>query len=192
MRMCTVRRLFVFVPLFAFVLIVDAAAQGSQAPPSGSGGTAPDPHPYRGSDNIIASSNAQTKTVTLNIIGAQGNANSGFNFNGFANGSMIIKVPEAWKVTVNYRVEASLYHSAIVVPWSERQAGSFKRAFPGSAMPHYLSGINKNHAAVHFSFTADKAGRYALVCAIPGHDIIGMWDQFDVVEGLAKPEVLVK
>lgn len=176
------------------------AAAGAAQPANGAsqgGGAANtqaavDPHPYQGNDHIIGAENRSAKSVTLNIIGAQGNANSGFNFNGFSNGDMIVKVPKGWKVLVNYSVDSTLYHSLIIVPWGQRQAYTFTTAFPGAAIPDYTSGIDKNSGPVHFSFTADKAGDYALVCAVPGHDELGMWDEFDVVSGLARPEVLVK
>lgn len=148
--------------------------------------------PYRGSAPIIAAASAGTKTVTLDIIGAQRGSSNSFNFNGFSNGDMVIKVPAGWTVTVHFSVQGSLAHSAIIVPWSQRQAFSFTKAFPGSAMPGYQSGISGGEPPVDFSFTASNAGRYAIVCAVPGHDSLGMWDEFEVVSGLAKPEVLVR
>lgn len=105
---------------------------------------------------------------------------------------MVIKIPEGWKVTVNFTVDSSLSHSLVVAPWSERQAGSFTPAFDGSDTPNYSTGIHKGDPAVRFSFAAATAGQYAMVCAVPGHDDLGMWDELDVVTGLAKPEVLVK
>ncbi|HUX21454.1 MAG TPA: sulfocyanin-like copper-binding protein [Spirochaetia bacterium] len=148
--------------------------------------------PYTGSDTIIGSADAQSRSVTLNIIGGQGDAGSGFNFNGYANGDMVIKIPVGWKVTVNFTVESSLSHSLVVAPWAQRQAGSFTPAFGGAATPNYSTGIHKGDPAVQFSFPATSAGQYAIVCAVPGHDDLGMWDELDVVGGLAKPEVLVK
>ncbi len=148
--------------------------------------------PYSGSDHIIASTNQESKSVTLDIVGGQGNAGSGFNFNGYSNGDMIVEVPEGWKVSVDFTVDSSLSHSIIITPWSQRQAAGFTKAFNGAAIPNYSSGIHKGDPAAHFSFEASKAGKYAMVCAVPGHNDLGMWDQFDVVSGLAKPEVLVK
>jgi uncharacterized cupredoxin-like copper-binding protein len=36
---------------------------------------------------------------------------------------------------------------------------------------------------VHFSFVANKAGTYAIVCAVPGHAVAGMWDVLKVTRG---------
>jgi uncharacterized cupredoxin-like copper-binding protein len=36
---------------------------------------------------------------------------------------------------------------------------------------------------VGFTFVANKVGKYAIVCAVPGHDVGGMWDVFQVTRG---------
>ncbi len=36
-----------------------------------------------------------------------------------------------------------------------------------------------------FSFIADKAGKYAIVCGVPGHDAAGMWDTLVVSDSAA-------
>lgn len=178
----------------------EAAAGAKGTPQSGSSGNSSDPgggpsaglKPYGGSATIIASTNASAQAVTLDIVGSQRGSSNSFNFNGYSNGDMVIKIPAGWKVTVHYTVQGSLAHSAIIAPWSQRQASSFTKAFPGSAMPDYRSGITSGDPPATFSFTASSAGKYAIVCAVPGHDDLGMWDELDVVGGLAKPEVLVK
>jgi hypothetical protein len=42
-----------------------------------------------------------------------------------------------------------------------------------------------SNAAHQFTFTANKAGTYMIICAYPGHAIAGMWDTF-VVSSTAK------
>lgn len=175
-----------------------SAQKGASPPGSSKGAAAVDTgsssslKPYSGSDKIIASSDSKTKAVTLNLIGGQKNSSNGFNFNGFSKGDMVIKIPEGWRVTVHFSVQSSLSHSAIIAPWSQREASTFTPAFPGSATPHYSSGINKSDQPIDFSFSAGKAGKYSIVCAVPGHDDLGMWDELDVVRGLSSPLVLVK
>jgi uncharacterized cupredoxin-like copper-binding protein len=41
---------------------------------------------------------------------------------------------------------------------------------------------------VHFNFVPNKAGKYAIVCAVPGHAAGGMWDVFMVTKG-GKPSI---
>ncbi len=147
--------------------------------------------PYKGPDNILSADPAD-KEVTVNLVGAEGNKASGFNFNGYANGNLVIRVPEGWKVRVTFKVDSQTPHSALITPWDQRTASAFTPAFPNAKTPDYVAGISEGAPAQEFSFTADKAGKYALVCGVPGHDTAGMWDEFDVVSGNAAPEVLVR
>ena len=59
-------------------------------------------------------------------------------------------------------------------------------------LPGYAAGIGKNDRPEEFTFTATQAGQYAVVCGVPGHAQAGMWDEFDVVAGLAAPQVFVQ
>ena len=146
---------------------------------------------YSGSDKILAS-NAAAKTVTVNLIAGQGTAAKGFNFNGYSNGDMRIQVPTGWRVKVSMIDESNTPHSALIVPWKERQAGTLHAAFAGSAPKDFRSGIEKGDDPQKFTFIARKAGKYAIVCGVPGHIDAGMWDAFDVVDNLAAPRVLAK
>ena len=83
-------------------------------------------------------------------------------------------------------------HSALIAPWDERQAKSLHPAFTGSAGADYRSGMEQGDPPQTFTFTAGKAGQNAIVCGVPGHDDAGMWDEFDVVDNLAAPQVLVR
>jgi len=148
--------------------------------------------PYAGTD-VIAAGDPATRTATVHLIGGEGSVAKGFNFNGFANGDMHIQVPTGWKVDVSLTVAGKIPHSAIIVPFSERTKGfAFQAAFPGSTVADYRMGIMSGDPPKTFSFTASTAGKYAIVCGVPGHDGLGMWDEFDVVAGLKQPVVLVK
>ena len=145
---------------------------------------------YSGSDKILKS-NMASKTVTVNLIAGQGTAGKGFNFNGYSAGDMHIQVPTGWRVTVSMIDDSNTPHSALIVPWDERQGGPFHAAFAHSAPADFRSGIEKGDDPQKFTFTAEKAGQYAIVCGVPGHVDAGMWDVFDVVDNLAAPQVLV-
>ncbi len=147
--------------------------------------------PYAGPDKIL-SFDAAKKTVTVNLVGGEAGAASGANFNGKSNGAMVIRVPLGWTVHLALVVDSALKHSALVVPWSNRLAASFTPAFQGSDPADFKTGIGKGAPAQEFTFTADKAGQYAVVCGVPGHASAGMWDELDVVTDLASPEVLVQ
>src|SRR5919202_5986886 len=58
--------------------------------------------------------NTTTHTITLTLIAAYSDALSGFNFNGYGHGKMVISVPVGWHVTVIFRNRSALPHSALV------------------------------------------------------------------------------
>jgi sulfocyanin len=147
--------------------------------------------PYKDADKIL-SYDAGAKTVSVNLEGSQGSAAYGMNFNNFAKGTMVIRVPVGWTVTVSLLVDSRLKHSAMVVPWSQREGEDFTPAFQGSEPKEYAVGIGKGQPKEEFTFKADRTGQYAVVCGVPGHAEAGMWDEFDVVAGTSAPEVLVK
>jgi sulfocyanin len=146
---------------------------------------------YSGQDKIVQS-NPAARTVTVNLVAGQGADANGFNFNGYAKGAMHIQVPTGWRVKVSMIDESDTPHSALIVPWAQRQSAPFSPAFKGSAPADFRSGIEKGDDPQTFTFTADKAGEYGIVCGVPGHVDAGMWDAFDVVDNLAAPQVLVQ
>ena len=126
------------------------------------------------------------KTVSLTLIAAYNNTQSGFNFNGGANGKLTITVPQGDKVSITFTNKASLPHSAEIIAYAKTPAAltSVSPAFKGASSPNPTAGSPAGQTST-FSFTATKAGKYILVCAVPGHIAAGMWDNF-VVSKAAK------
>jgi sulfocyanin len=124
--------------------------------------------------------NAKAHTATLTIVAGY---KGGFDFNGDSKGKMIVTIPVGTKVTVKFTNKASLPHSVLVTTWADRMAASgFATPFKGASSPNPSNGSAQN-ASVTFTFTANKVGSYAIVCAVPGHAIAGMWDTLKVVKG---------
>jgi len=202
-HLCSTRKYLSTTILIVTCAILGACSHsGSAAPTAGNAGSsnavmtaapaAASLVPYAGADAIV-SGNPATMTATVHLIAGQGSIAKGFNFNGYANGDMHVRVPTGWKVNVSLTVAGKIPHSAIIVPFSERTKGfAFQAAFPGSTVADYRMGIMSGDPPKTFSFTATTAGKYAIVCGVPGHDGLGMWDEFDVVNGLRQPDVLVK
>jgi sulfocyanin len=125
--------------------------------------------------------NARARAVTLTLIA--GYRGGGFDFNGDSNGKMVISVPAGYKVNVIFSNRGAAPHSAVFTLYNKRTSVSgFPLAFPGAGSPNYRSGIGKGKTQ-RFSFMANKVGKYALVCAVPGHAAAGMWDVFQVTRG---------
>ncbi len=150
--------------------------------------TAAPPPGGKGAQKWIAWDTAK-HTATLTLIAGYSNAVSGFNFNGYGNGQMVISVPVGYHVTVDFSNQGLLPHSAEVTPSADKNLPSnFPLAFSGAASINPASGIVKGQTS-NFSFVANKAGTYALVCGVPGHAAAGMWEVFKVTAG-GQPSVV--
>jgi len=134
---------------------------------------------------------AATHAVALTLTAGEGD---GYNFNGHAGGALVVKVPTGATVQVTMRnTAADVSHSVLVAPWNDRIKGSgLTPAFPGAAPANFETGVTSHDPPLRFSFTARTAERYALACGVPGHALIGMWDEFDVVDGLSAPSATIK
>ncbi len=118
------------------------------------------------------------RTVHLTLNAADGTANGGFNFNGYANGQMVVTIPTGWKVTVDCKNAATaVNHSCTIV----KNDGDTTPAFPGASTPDPITGLAPGASAT-FEFTPTTAGDYRIECLVPGHDPAGMWAMLTVVE----------
>jgi sulfocyanin len=125
------------------------------------------------------------KVVNLTLVADYNSNGGGFNFNGAAKGQLTVTVPLGDKVNVTFTNKASLPHSAQIVKFSKTPpAAAVPDAFKGANSPSPTNGM-VGKSAQKFSFTANKAGSYLIICAVPGHAAAGMWDTL-VVSKTAK------
>jgi uncharacterized cupredoxin-like copper-binding protein len=136
--------------------------------------------------------NAKTHTASLSLTAAYNNTLQGFNFNGYGNGKMTVTIPLGAHVTVTFKNKAAgVTHSFVITPYQDRnRSASFPVAFSGASSPDPSAGTPSGKT-IHASFVARKAGKYAIVCAVPGHVPAGMWDVFQVKK-TAKATVSLK
>src|SRR5919201_638125 len=64
--------------------------------------------------------NATTHTITLTLIAAYSNALSGFNFNGYGHGKMVISVPVGSHITVIFSNNSAGPPSALVTTYARK------------------------------------------------------------------------
>lgn len=131
----------------------------------------------------LLSSSSAARTVHLQLLAADPNGTSQFNFDGASDGQMTITVPLGWTVDITCANRSTtLSHSCAVV-----SAGTRTVAFSGSSTPDPVEGVPPGKAEA-FSFVASRTGTYDLVCLVPGHRGAGMWDRF-VVRAGARPSI---
>lgn len=122
--------------------------------------------------------------VHLTVIAGWDASNVGFNFNGAAHGQMVVTVPLGAKVVGTFTSKVTTPHNVDIIPYKLPAPGQGgPPAFAGAATPVPQFGAAPKPAA--FSFVADKAGTYMMVCGVPGHALAGMWDTL-VVSPTAK------
>jgi sulfocyanin len=134
------------------------------------------------------------KVVDLSLVAGWNNANDGFNFDGGAQGKMTVTVPLGSKVVATFKNDTTIPHDVLVIPYmSTLPSHSVTPAFTGARSS--FSGAGRPGAGgpsaggssrprtpgpTTFTFVANKAGTYMIICGVPGHALAGMWDKFVV------------
>ncbi len=133
------------------------------------------------------------KTVTLTLVAGYNTTASGFNFNGGAKGKMTITVPLGDTVNVTFSNKAPLPHSAQFVAFAKSPPmAAVSDAFKGANSPNPTTSATLMGKTQKFSFVANKAGNYLLICAVPGHAAAGMWDNFVVSKSAKAGSISMK
>ena len=129
------------------------------------------------------------RTVTVNLVAGETDANNRWNFNGYANGETTVVVPVGYTVTVNFENRDPVHHHGVGVL---ERAASYPPFFD-EAVPAFDGAITPNATSMteatapgggtgSFTFVASEAGEYALVCPVPANAVTGMWIGFEVSE----------
>jgi sulfocyanin len=124
--------------------------------------------------------------VVFKVTSALTNDNNGFNFNGYAKGKATFVVPVGWHADFIFTNNQALPHSLAVL--NTLTYGPEVR--PLAATPDPTRGITGN-APQYAGFTALAAGKFYLVCLVPGHIQAGMWDKFTVSSTATQPSITV-
>jgi hypothetical protein len=124
------------------------------------------------------------RIATVNARAGYDGVYSGFNFNGYGKGAVLVSIPRGWKVTVRcINRSASLRHSCAIV----RGSGAIAPAFPRASSPDPERGLAPGQAAT-FTFVASTSGVYRLASLVPEQERAGMWDVVEV-KGSRNPSV---
>lgn len=134
--------------------------------------------------------NTSKKQVTFDISeGTNGQAGQ-YNFDGYAHGHMTMKVPTGWHVTMKVTNDGSTGHSLEIIKAPKAPpVHELKPAFKHAETKDIHQGMPPGSSST-FSFTASKPGKYWIMCGVPGHALLGMWDHFVVSSHAKRPSVV--
>ncbi len=135
--------------------------------------------------------------VDLTLVADWNNANAGFNFDGGAYGRMTVTVPLGSKVVATFKNDSTTPHDVLVIPnmralpshsvtpafaGARSSFSGFRPGAGGSSSGRPPAGNRppRTSGPTTFTFVANKAGTYMLICGVPGHALAGMWDKFVV------------
>lgn len=128
------------------------------------------------------------RIVWFDLIAGYDGANGSLNFNGGQSGSHTLVVPAGWRVEVRFaNRDHDLPHSATVVRYIDPIPVMAPSAFfPGAFSVSLEEGIAEGRTDT-FQFSADRQGRYLVMCAVPGHGQGGMWIRLEVSSTAERP-----
>lgn len=126
---------------------------------------------------------AANHTVHLTLLAGLGDANNGFNFDGYGRGELRVVVPLHARVVVDCEDRGAARHSCAIVANSL----ATRPAFRGAASASPRTGLGPGGKTT-FSFVASRPGSYRIACLVPGHEQARMWDVFDV-RRVARPSI---
>lgn len=146
-------------------------------PVTGTGpGTQPDPRQYLKVD-------AATRTAVVTLIAGYPATDYQFNYDGYGNGTLVLKVPVGWQVTVQCANHSTVPNSCAVVAG----ASATEPVQPGWSTPDPLRGLDPGQSA-GFTFTPTTAGSLRIASLVRGSEASGMWLDLEVVQG-GKPSL---
>lgn len=122
---------------------------------------------------------AKHRIARVTLVASLDGSNSGFNFDGYGRGELLVSVPRGWRVRVTCVNHGTIPHSCAVVS----RPMTVTPAFRGAATPILPPG-----STTTFTFLASRTGSYRFACLVPGHEEARMYDVLSVTAG-GKPTI---
>lgn len=146
------------------------------------------PPPVAHDSSTFMSADAAAKKVSIHLYAAYNSQNGGMNFNGGSAGNQTITVPLGWSVHIAFENKDAIPHSAIILP--DHLPLPLQPDHPAIARAYtkdVTAGIPTDGTDT-MDFTAQPAGKYLIVCGVPGHGPSGMYIKFVVSADAKAPQ----
>ena len=156
--------------LLAWLVFLICVVCGAACDPlTGSGpGTPPDPAKYIRSD-------AAARSVVVTLIAGYPATEFQFNYNGYGNGSLVIKIPVDWHATIQCENRGTVPNSCAVVAGKR----DLKPIQEGWSTPDPVRGLDPGRSAT-FEFEPSTPGSYRIASLVGGNEASGMWADLEV------------
>ena len=135
--------------------------------------------------------NADTKTVTFQLIAGVPASASPFNFNGFTDGKLTLVIPAGATVVMPFVNDDGVPHSAEVASGTgpiPNMGGT--AAIPRAYTIQLLEGLPQGGKDV-MRFTAAPNGTFRIICGVPGHAPAGMYIDMKVDPAAKEPAIVL-
>jgi len=131
-----------------------------------------------------------TKVAEFSVVAGLTGLNGGMNFDGAKDGGLTFTVPVGWSVVLHvYNEDQTLPHSVEVIRDSlPVPTGPVAPAFPHAETSSLSQGMSAEQKQT-VRFVADRAGKYLIFCAVPGHGAAGMWIRLTVAPDPRRPTI---
>jgi uncharacterized cupredoxin-like copper-binding protein len=134
--------------------------------------------------------NTAQQKVVFKVVAGYTTANNGFNFNGYAKGGANFIIPAGWQASFIFTNRSALPHSMAVTNTLQINATTAPYAETPDPI-HGMNGTGTQYATVTTQ-GGIQAGKYYLVCLVPGHIQSGMWDNFTVSSTAKAPSIVAQ
>ena len=154
--------------LLGALLLVTVACD----PITGTGsGTPPDPNKYLKVDS-------QTRTAVVTLIAGYPASDYQFNYDGYTDGQLVLRVPVGWAMTVQCANRSTVNQSCAVVA----DGHATEPVQPDWSTPNPQKGLNPGESA-SFVFVPENMGSDRIASLVPGSEASGMWLDLEIVSG---------
>ena len=119
-----------------------------------------------------------TRSAVVILIAGHPATDSAFNYNGYANGALVLEVPVGWRMTVQCENHSTVPNSCAVVSGP----GATAAIDPSWSTPDPRRGLDPGQSDA-FEFTPSAPGSFRIASLVDGSEASGMWADLEVTSG---------